>query len=80
MLPECEGFLFDEGEQLAGDLIAVCISATMMAHNFAKMTTESDLHDGVTSFRYQPEFAASVDMKGETRLLIEGDESSQQLT
>lgn len=73
-LAECEGFIFDEGEQLAGDLIASCISATMLGHNFGKMTTESNVHDGVTSFRYQPEFAASVDMSGETRLLIDGDE------
>jgi hypothetical protein len=73
-LPECEGFLFDEGGQLSGDLMAGCISATMMAHNFGKMTVDSDEHGGLTSFRYQPEFAASVELSGETRLLIEGDQ------
>lgn len=75
-LPECEGFIFDEGEEVAGSVVASCVIATMVAHNFGKMTVESADTNGLTTFRQAPTFAAHVELNNEhdNQLLIEGDE------
>ncbi|TQL47662.1 hypothetical protein FB562_0728 [Homoserinimonas aerilata] len=72
-LPECEGFILDEDEDVAGSIVASCVIATAVAHNHGKMTVETDDGNGLTIFRYEP-YAARVVTLDDNRLFISGDE------
>lgn len=73
-LPECERFVFDETEPVPGEVVASCITAAILAHNFGKMTVDSDLGEGLTTYRFRPEFAATVELNGDDLLFIDGEE------
>ncbi len=75
-LPECEGFVFAEGDEVSGSVVAACVIATMVAHNHGKMTVETADMNGLTTFRQTPTFAAHVELGNahDNQLLIDGDE------
>ncbi|MGV8851183.1 MAG: hypothetical protein ACOH1M_01290 [Rhodoglobus sp.] len=72
-IPECESILFDEGAELSGEVIAGCISASFLALNYGKMAVESTDTSGLTTFRYLPDFAATVELSGGNELFIDGE-------
>ncbi|PFG41596.1 hypothetical protein ATJ88_0238 [Isoptericola jiangsuensis] len=71
-LPECDGFLLSEGEEIDGRTVGECVAAAMVLAGSGVQRVDSD--DGTSStvsFRWDPDYAMSVD--GDQQVVVEGD-------
>lgn len=77
-LPECEGFLFESGAEIAGQVLADCMAAAMFAAGSGSQIVSSS--DGTTShvdFEWTPQF--SMYSQGDASLVVKGDDGWVQM-